>query len=857
MLKHRSDYQPPSARVETVELDIRIFDDRTYVTTTLALVRTGDAPFILNGRDLTLHEINLDGRLLDEADWPVSADGLSFEGLPERCVVSIRSECHPETNTALEGLYLSGGMYCTQCEPEGFRRIGFFPDRPDVMSVFTVRIEADRRFPQLLSNGNLVETGDLDNGRHFALWHDPHPKPSYLFACVVGDLDLAADRFTTSSGRHVDLHIYVEKGNLDLTGHAMESLKKSMKWDEDTYGLEYDLDLFQIVAVSHFNMGAMENKGLNIFNSKFVLADPSTATDEDLDRVESIVAHEYFHNWTGNRVTCRDWFQLTLKEGLTVYRDQCFSADMHDEGVQRAGDVSMLRTAQFPEDSSPTAHPIRPESYSEINNFYTPTVYEKGAEVIRMMAGFLGRDGFRRGMDLYFERHDGNAVTCDDFVAAMADANDRDMSAFDGWYSQAGTPRLDMRRSPDEGGVTLAFRQDIPETAAGTPRDPLAIPVRIGFVGADGAPLRLRLEGENEAREEHVVLVDGAEMQCRFLAEDGADMPAQATPSVLRGFSAPVRLSDDLDAGERLHLVAHDSDLFNRWDSAQILATDAILALASGETAEVAALASGFSTLLADDTLLDEFKAGALRLPGQAVLEAARRPADPVALFTARRALMAALGTELSAQIAAALDARETVAGSAGGRALLMQFVELGVAAGDSTALAAAESMVTDRNMTISQGALKALIHCDGAVRERALAAFHERWTGNGLVMEKWFQMESMSSIGGTIDRLDALMRHPEFDPKNPNKLRAVLGAFMMGNIPQFHAGDGSGYDYMADRLVEIDARNPQIAARMALPLTRMAGYDAVRQDRMREALTRISAGAQSNDLKEVVGKAL
>ena len=857
MLKHRSDYQPPSARVETADLDIRIFDDRTFVTTTLALTRTGDGPFILNGRDLTLHEISIDGRILDEADWPVSADGLSFDDLPERCVLSIRSECHPETNTALEGLYLSGGMYCTQCEPEGFRRIGFFPDRPDVMTVFTVRIEADRRFPQLLSNGNLVETGELDGDRHFALWHDPHPKPSYLFACVVGDLDLAADRFTTASGREVDLHIYVEKGNLQLTGHAMESLKKSMKWDEDTYGLEYDLGLFQIVAVSHFNMGAMENKGLNIFNSKFVLADPSTATDEDLDRVESIVAHEYFHNWTGNRVTCRDWFQLTLKEGLTVYRDQCFSADMHDEGVQRAGDVSMLRAAQFPEDSSPTAHPIRPESYSEINNFYTPTVYEKGAEVIRMMAGYLGRNGFRRGMDLYFERHDGNAVTCDDFVSAMADANGRDMSAFQGWYSQAGTPQLAVRRSVDADGVTLSFSQEIPQTAAGTPRDPLAIPVRLGFVGADGAPVPLRLEGENEARDEHVVLFEGDKAEYRFLAADGAGMPAQATPSILRGFSAPVRLSDDLDAEERLHLVAHDSDLFNRWDSAQILATDAILSLAAGKPASVAALAGGLGTLLADDSLLDAFKAGALRLPGQAVLEAARMPADPVALFTARRGLMAALGGALAAQIHDALGARDSMARSAGGRALLMQFVELGVAADNGDALAAAEAMVIDQNMTISQGALKALIHCDHAARERALAAFHDRWAGNALVMEKWFQMESISSVGGSIERLDELMRHAEFDPKNPNKLRAVLGAFMVGNTPRFHAADGSGYDYVADRLVEIDARNPQIAARMALPMTRMAAYGADRQDSMRAALTRISAGAQSNDLKEVVGKAL
>jgi len=854
MLKYRADYRPASCKVISAGLDISIFDDRTFVTTTLELERIGDDPFLLNGRELTLHELSIDGRVLDEADWPVSEAGLSLEGLPAKCVVRTRAECHPESNTALEGLYLSGGMYCTQCEPEGFRRIGFFPDRPDVMTVFTVRIEAGRQFPQLLSNGNLVETGEVGDDRHYALWHDPHPKPSYLFACVVGDLDLAADKFTTASGREVDLHIYVETGNTHLTGHAMESLKRSMKWDEDTYGLEYDLDLFQIVAVSHFNMGAMENKGLNIFNSKFVLADPSTATDEDLDRVESIVAHEYFHNWTGNRVTCRDWFQLTLKEGLTVYRDQCFSADMHDEGVQRASDVSLLRAAQFPEDASPTAHPIRPESYREINNFYTPTVYEKGAEVIRMMAGYLGRDGFRRGTDLYFERHDGNAVTCDDFVAALADANDRDMSAFHRWYSQAGTPTLSVSRRAEADGVTLSLAQATPETAAGTPREPLPVPVRLGFIGADGQPVRTHLDGENDARDEHVLLLDSAAAEFRFVGEAGS---GPMTPSVLRGFSAPVRLVDDLADHERLHLMTHDSDLFNRWDAAQMLATGAILSLAGGEAVAVEPLAAGYRRILGDAALLDEFKAGTLRLPGIAVLEAARAPADPVALFSARRGLLASLGRALASEIAAAIEARGQMAGHAGGRALLTQLVELGVAAGDADAIAAAASMVADRNMTISQGGLKALIHSEDAAREQALQAFHDRWQADSLVMEKWFQMESMSSVGGTLDRLEELMRHPGFDPKNPNKIRAVLGAFMIGNTPGFHAADGSGYSYMADRLVEIDKRNPQIAARMALPMTRMANYDQPRQDLMRAALATIRAGAASNDLKEVVDKAL
>ena len=472
-----------------------------------------------------------------------------------------------------------------------------------------------------------------------------------------------------------------------------------------------------------------------------------------------------------------------------------------------------------------------------------------------MMAGFLGRDGFRRGMDLYFERHDGNAVTCDDFVAALADANERDMSAFQGWYSQAGTPKLTVKRAADSDGMTLSLTQEIPETAAGTPREPLPVPIRVGFVGANGLPARFRREGENEAREEHVLLFDSAVETVRFVAEDVA--AGTATPSVLRGFSAPVSLVDDLSADERLHLMAHDSDLFNRWDSAQILATDAVLSLAAGAAVDVAALAGGYRQILGDDGLLDDFKAGALRLPGLAVLEAARQPADPVALFTARRTLMASLGGALNDLVQDAIASRDILVGNAGGRALLTQLVELGVAAGDAASITAAEAMAGDRNMTLSQGGLRALIHSDDDARVRALSMFHDRWQADSLVMEKWFTMEAMSSVGGTTARLDELMAHPCFDPKNPNKLRAVLGAFMMGNTPAFHAEDGSGYGYIARQIVEIDTRNPQVAARMALPMTRMANYDAARQDLIRSALKVIQAGAGSNDLKEVVEKAL
>ncbi|MGB2107168.1 MAG: aminopeptidase N [Candidatus Puniceispirillum sp.] len=869
MLKHRSGYMPPAYLVTAAHLDINIFDEQTFVTTRLELVKNPDAvdaanDMLLNGRDLELQRLSIDDVEIAKDDWPLDEAGIHLTNLPDSCVVESQSICHPETNTALEGLYLSGGMYCTQCEPEGFRRIGFYPDRPDVMTTFTVRIEADVAYPQLLSNGNLVETGAASEGRHFAIWHDPHPKPSYLFACVVGDLECAEDSFTTASGRDVDLHIYVEKGNVGLTGHAMDSLKRSMKWDEERFGLEYDLDLFQIVAVSHFNMGAMENKGLNIFNSKFVLADMNTATDTDLHRVESIVAHEYFHNWTGNRVTCRDWFQLTLKEGLTVFRDQCFSADTHDEGVQRADDVSLLRAAQFPEDRSPTAHPIRPESYREINNFYTATVYEKGAEVIRMMAAYLGRDGFRKGMDLYFKRHDGSAVTCDDFVAALADSNDIDMSGFARWYEQAGTPHLSVKRADDDdaAAMTLEFAQTVPETAAKTPRNPVPIPVRIGFLDEAGQPVATSLTPDGEGSNEHVVLMESATCRQAFYTPSALANDKVLTPSLLRNFSAPVVLEDDLSTAERLHIMAHDSDRFNRWDAAQTLAADAIIAAATGGNSlddDAAALSGAYRKILDEADLLDAFKASMFALPGISVLESRINPADPVALFHARMGLQAALGHNLADIIAAHLtdESRASLATSDGGRALLNALLMLGVAASSTQAEKIASAQVHDANMTLSQGGVMALNNSMSAARDASLSAFHDRWQDNALVMEKWFQMESMSAVGGTVARLQTLMEHPSFDPNNPNKLRAVLGAFMAGNPVHFYAEDGSGFAFIADRLIDIDSRNPQISARMVLPLTRMSAYDDRRKAQMIAALQQINNAKPSNDLAEIVEKAL
>lgn len=876
MLKRRENYTPPEFLVDSADLGINIYDHQTIVTTKLVIAPNPNAivsnVLKLDGRAIQLESVSLDGVQLSADEFELDDNGLYIRGLTGRHTVETITQCHPEANTALEGLYLSGGMYCTQCEPEGFRRIGYFPDRPDVMTVFTVRIEADKRFLQLLSNGNLVETGDCDNNRHFATWHDPHPKPSYLFAAVAGDLDCAVDHFVTMSGRKVDLHIYVEKGNVELTHHAMVSLKRSMRWDEEVYGLEYDLDLFQIVAVSHFNMGAMENKGLNIFNSKFVLADPKTATDTDLHRVESIIAHEYFHNWTGNRVTCRDWFQLTLKEGLTVFRDQCFSADMHDAGIQRADDVSMLRAAQFTEDRSPTAHPIRPESYREINNFYTATVYEKGAEVIRMLAGYLGKDGFRLGTDLYFKRHDGAAVTCDDFIAALADANAADLSAFKDWYKQAGTPVLRATRVTIEGdnGFGIAFDQKIPETAAKTPRLPLPIPVRMGLVGHNGVPVSFRLTPDGPYADEHVVLITSK----KHLQPVYPQINSKVVPSLLRNFSAPVILQDDLTPSERLQLLAYDADMFNRWDAAQTLFADQILAIAidpDGAFDELAMLALGNALAdgLANSDLLDMFKAGLLTLPAISVLESRMKPADPIALFYACRKVEAELGRILIPKISAVLErhsefadkssesTRSDMRTTAGGRALLNRLLSLAVADCDLGAIEFAAAQVHDQNMTLSQGAIAALNHCDHPARITALQHFHDRWRESPLVLEKWFMMESMSVVSGTISRLKSLMNHPAFDENNPNKLRSVLGAFMNGNPVHFYAEDGSGFEFIGQCLIDIDVRNPQLAARMALPLTRIAQYAPQRQAQMKMALRRVQNKAQSNDLREVVDKAL
>ena len=853
----RQDYASPDWLIPKTHLDVQIFDEYACSIITLTLESAGQTvrPLSLQGEHLEFISAVCDGVAVDSQHITLNDDGLVITGLPPRCTLAITSRLNPYTNTALEGLYASGDMLCTQCEPEGFRRIAYFADRPDVMSIFTTRIEADLKYPNLLSNGNLKTTETLDNGRHVAIWHDPHPKPSYLFALVAGDLACVKDRFIRASGQLVELHIYVEHGNEHLTDHAMDSLKASMKWDEDVYGLEYDLDLFQIVAVSHFNMGAMENKGLNIFNSKFVLADEQTATDDDLARVESIVAHEYFHNWTGNRVTCRDWFQLTLKEGLTVFRDQCFSADMHDEGVKRAEDINILRNVQFSEDASPTAHPIRPEQYAEINNFYTPTVYEKGAEIIRMMHQVLGPQAYRKGIDIYFERHDGQAVTCDDFISALDDASDADIRQFEIWYRQAGTPELAARR---EGKDRLSFSQSLAPTAANTSTDPMPIPVKLGLVGKQGEAIAFSVDG-GTSDTEHLVMVDSAHKTVS-LSSDNADI-ADAVPSILRGFSAPVRLVHDLERDEIAHLASFDSDKVNRYEAFQTLYQQAIsarLAVACDEQLEDI-LGQAIARLLDDSQLDDDFKALSLSLPSQAETEQAASMhgyADPVAIYWARMALGAALGRQAAEWITDFIS-DDTHQDASGSRHLLGRALSLGVLAGDEGCIHRAEMLAVHDNMTVSMAALRALNNSDNHAGERALSKFHDRWQDQPLVMEKWLSLKASSAHSSDIDAVRRLMAHPAFDIGNPNKVRAVLGSFCSANPVHFHHASGSGYRFIAEQMLVLDARNPQIAARLGISLTRYAHYQPERQKLMCDMLQMLNRADLSRDLREMVSKGL
>jgi aminopeptidase N len=787
------------------------------------------------------------------------------------------SRIRPDANTELMGLFVSNGNFFSQCEAEGFRRITYFPDRPDVMAPYHVTVRADEgRYPVLLSNGNLVEQGRLDGGRHYAVWDDPFAKPSYLFALVAGRFDVHEDRVVRGSGREALLQVYVEPGNLDKTAHAMASLKRAIAWDERRFGLELDLDRFMIVASNHFNMGAMENKGLNIFNAKYVLANPRVATDADYAGIESIVGHEYFHNWTGNRVTCRDWFQLSLKEGLTVFRDQEFAADMMGDAASRAvkriEDVRLLRAVQFPEDSGPMSHPVRPDSYQEIGNFYTATVYEKGAEVVRMMQALVGVDGFRRGMDLYFRRHDGQAVTCDDFVAAMADANDRDLAQFRRWYAQAGTPRVTAatRHDPAAGTYELTLSQSTAPTPGQPTKEPLHIPVAVGLVGRDGADVPLQLEGEAAPQGTTRVLdLTRASQVFRFV---GVRSPV--VPSLLRGYSAPVTVDAQLDDADLAFLAAHDSDPFNRWEAGQKMAIARLLALADAvEAGRPLALDAAFVDVardtLADASLSPSFKEQALTLPAEGFIGEQRAVIEPEAIRAARRFMHEELGRRLAPEWKAAYDAM-AVAGpyspdhaSAGRRGLRNLALAYLVDADVPGALDLARAqLVAARNMTEVQGALTAIVNSAAPFKADVLARLAREWAHDPLLMNKWLQVQAtaMAHPGEPpgVVRVGILMRHPSFSLDNPNAVFALLRAFCVLNEAEFHRRDADGYALWADVVLALDRINPTVAARIARALDRWRRFPTDRQQAMRAALERVAAAdSLSRDVREIITKSL
>jgi aminopeptidase N len=843
-----SDYAPPPFLVDEVDLTFELDEDSTLVRSRLSMRRNAPGELRLDGEDLQLVSVAIDGRQLPEGAWRLDGGDLVLSDPPDAFTLEIAARNRPRENTKLSGLYVSNGAFFTQCEAEGFRRITWFPDRPDVMARFTVTLIADRaRCPVLLSNGNPAGASD-DGDRHRARWVDPHPKPSYLFALVAGDLVRVGDSFRTRSGRDVTLGVYVRAGDEDKCGHALASLKKSMAWDEEIFGLEYDLDVFNIAAVSDFNMGAMENKGLNIFNTVYVLAKPDTATDGDFQGVESVIAHEYFHNWTGNRVTCRDWFQLSLKEGLTVFRDQEFSADQGSRAVKRIGDVRALRARQFVEDSGPLAHPVQPEAYVAIDNFYTATIYQKGAEVIRMMRTVIGAESFRRGMDLYFERHDNSAVRIEDFAQAMQDASGVDLTEFKRWYHQAGTPTLTVRDAWDEDArrYELTLSQSTPATPGQPDKAPLVIPVAMGLIGEAGE-MPTRLEGENAAVEgTRVLMLSEAEKTFRFV-----DVASRPVPSLLRGFSAPVKL-EGLTPEQLRTLAAHDTDLFTRWDSGEQYAVGALLAMVAalqrGEQPEVdAGLIEAIRAVLAHSDGDPEAAAQGLVLPSEQTLADKMAVADPDAIFAARQQAREAVARALEPELRAAYDALADrgpyrIDGrSIGRRALRNACLGYLSFLPDGAALAVSQFAAAG-NMTDSLAALASLARLPGAERTQALAEFYERWRGEPLVLDKWFALQASAPLPDAVEQVRALMRHPDFDFRNPNRVRSVAGAFAGGNPSRFHAASGEGYALLADAILAVDALNGQLAALLVSPLGQWRRYDAIRQELMRAALERVLA---------------
>lgn len=868
------DYRPPLFSVETVSLEISLDPDRTEVRATLEMRRhpatSADAPLVLDGELLDLKEVRVNGERLGENQYQVDDVSLTVPNVPDRFTLTTLVTCSPATNTALSGLYQSNGIFCTQCEAEGFRRITYYPDRPDIMAEFTTRIVAPKSLaPVLLSNGNCVAAGELDDGRHFAEWHDPFRKPAYLFALVAGHLAHVEDHFITRSGRDVTLRIFVEPGNEDRCAYAMDALKRSMKWDEEVYGREYDLDIFMIVAVSAFNMGAMENKGLNIFNDKYVLARPDTATDADYAAIESIVAHEYFHNWTGNRITCRDWFQLCLKEGLTVFRDQEFTSDQRSRAVKRIADVRLLRSHQFPEDGGPLAHPVRPDSYIEINNFYTATVYEKGAEIVRMMHTLLGPELFRKGMDLFFNRHDGEAATIEDFLTALSDGSGVDLSGFKRWYGQAGTPEVLASGKYDAGSqtFTLKLSQVTPATPGQAHKEPVPIPIEIGLIGADGTSLVLDVEGATPTgKTSHVFNLTKREQVLRF-----RNVPQKPVPSLLRGFTAPVKLSANQSEREWTFLMAHDSDPFNRWEAAQKYASAILVAnadaLKSGAKIRAGmAFAETIKQMLADPGLEPEFVAQTITLPAEQTLaQTIGKNVDVDAIHMARNGLKTTLANKLWSPL---MEAYERLgsdapyspdAASAGRRTLRNVCLAYLTAADRPDGIQLAHRQFeTANNMTDKIGALSLLADHDGPERSAALAAFHDKWKGDHIVIDKWFSIQATSAIANALAEVKRLTQHPTFSMSNPNKVRALIGSFANSNQVRFHAKDGEGYRFVAERVLELDRINPQVAARLLGAFKSWRQFEPAAQSMMQDALESVvNTPGISQDVYEIASKSL
>ncbi|HET9046108.1 MAG TPA: aminopeptidase N, partial [Casimicrobiaceae bacterium] len=858
-VRRRVDYRPPAFLIDTLELAFDLDPVATRVTATLAFRRNPKAapedravPLALDGEQQTDVTVELDGVRLTSARIARDESGLAVLDAPAAGVLTVRSIITPTKNVALEGLYLSSNVFCTQCESEGFRRITYFPDRPDVLARYTVTLRADRRAcPVLLANGELVASGALPDGRHYATWRDPHPKPSYLFALVAGDLAALEDTFTTISGRKVALRIYSTRENLPRCRHAMASLKRAMRWDEERYGREYDLDTFMIFCADDFNMGAMENKGLNIFNSRLVLADPEVATDADYTAIEGVIGHEYFHNWTGNRVTCRDWFQLSLKEGLTVFRDQEFSSEMGSRAVERIAAVEYLRREQFAEDAGPMAHPVRPDEYQEINNFYTATVYEKGAEVIRMQHTLLGADAFRRGADLYFERHDGQAVTCDDFVQAMQDASGVDLSQFRRWYSQAGTPVVSVAGHYDRKAktYTLDVAQRTPPTPGQPVKAPFHIPFAVGLLGRDGRDLPLTFAGETSPGPTTRVL-NLREGRQQFKFSGIAEPPV---PSLLRGFSAPVRVTFDYRDDDIVFLAAHDSDPVNRWDAAQRAFADALLRLARDHRegralALPAALDSLVGHLLVDLRTDPAEIALGLALPDPGYVAALEPVIDVDGVSVAH----AFLQRELARRQRSAFEAVETrvrprepyaiTPAQAGARSLANVCLRyLGTQDDRAARALIAERFERADNMTDTIAALGALKDTMSPERDRLFAHFEAKWRDEPLVLDKWFALEARSVRTDTLARVKALLAHPRFNARNPNRVRALVGAFALGNFARFHAADGAGYTFAAEQVLALDATNPQLASMLAGAFSLWNRFAAPRRARTEAALVRIS----------------